>query len=220
MFLSNPVKFLSAALVSSLFFAGCSLWRSGENPTKTFALPAKKEFPYSTREPEVFQAEIVMRTGDIERQINLARDGQRRRIDYDPGTENHRAVISADTEVVLFFKRMAYTERSLSGPATAPGNELTAHLLNIRDYTEFEEVGREGTIIRFRARINDSSASDVLIFFDESIGLPVRQEFYSIDGEQRDLKYSIELRNFRTQVDAAMFQVPPGFRRESQNRER
>jgi hypothetical protein len=62
MFLSNPVKFLSAALVSSLFFAGCGLWRSGENPTKTFRLPAKKEYPYSTREPEVFQAEIVMRT--------------------------------------------------------------------------------------------------------------------------------------------------------------
>jgi len=218
MFLSNPAKILHATFVLSLFFAGCTLWRRDENPTKTFALPSKKKFPFATREPEVFQAEIVIRTGDVERQVRIARDGQKRRIDYDPGTDNHRAVVTSDKEYVLFLKRTAYTEQALSAEL-ASGNELASHLLNLRDYSEFEELGRDGSVIQFRARINESTSSDVLIFFDETIGLPVRQEFYSIDGEKRELKYAVELRNFRTEVDPAAFQVPAGFRRESQNRE-
>ena len=219
MFLSNPAKILNATFILSLFFAGCGLWRRDENPTTTLALPSRNEFPFATREPEIFQAEVVSRAGDSERRIAVARNGNRRRVDYDIGSENHRALLTTDKEYLVFFKRMSYTERPLSGESST-GDEPASHLLNVRDYTDFEELGREGSVVRFRARINESAASDVLIFFDETIGMPVKQEFYSINGEGRELKYSVELRNFKTEVDPAMFQIPPGFRRENQVRER
>ena len=213
MLLSTPAKTVYATCILSLFFAGCGLWRSNENSAVNISLPARRQLPFSTREPDVFQAEIVIRSGDVERRIGIARNGQNRRIDYDRDTPKHRAIVISDKEYLLDFKRKTYTEREFSAEP-AGENELVSHLLNLRDYTEFEEVGREGSVVQFRARINDSTASDVMIFFDESIGLPVKQEFYGIEGEARTLRYSVELRGFSTQVDQAVFQLPKEYRRD------
>ena len=115
MFLSNPVKILNATFILSLFFTGCSLWRRADNSSNNFELPKKSELPFATREPEVFQAVIVTSTGDIERKVSIARNGTERRVDFDPGTDTHRAVLRvSDKEYHLYFKRKAYTERELA----------------------------------------------------------------------------------------------------------
>ena len=210
--LSTPVKICVATLCLSPIFAGCSLWRSNENTTSFTASQPRTELPFSTREPEVFQADVVVRTGDVERTISLARDGTKRRIDYDPDTDQHRALLVTDKEYTIDFrsKRLTASEPS---PAGSAQNELLAHLLHVRNFTEFEEIGREGNAVQFRARINERKASEVIIFFDESIGLPVKQEFYSLESDQRLLRYTVELRNFKKKVDAGVFDVPVGFRR-------
>lgn len=212
MFLSTPVKICVAALCLSSIFAGCSLWRSNENTASLAATQPRIELPFSTREPEIFQTEIVIRTGDVERLITVARDGMKRRVDYDPGTVEHRASLRTDKEYLLYFKSKRYEEQDLSG-GDASGDKLLSHLLRVRDFTDFEETTRVGSIIQFRGRINDSNASEVIVFFDEAIGLPMKQEFYSIEGENRILRFTVELRGFKKEVDPAVFQVPAGFRR-------
>ena len=214
MLLSTPVKIFAAALFLSLIFAGCSLWRSNDNTASVTAIRPRNELPFSTREPDVFQAQIVMRTGDVERRITVAREGQKRRVDYDPGTDEHRAILMTDKEYLIFFKTKRYTARELSAGGSGPDNKLLSHLLNVRDYTDFEEVGRTGSVVEYHARVNGSDASEIKIFVDESIGLPVRQEFFSVSADERALRYSVELRDFRLEVDPEVFQVPEGFRRE------
>lgn len=218
MFLSTPVKVFHAACFLMILFAGCSLWRSNENPTTTFASQPKSEYPFVAREPEVFQTELVIFTGDTERRMLVARNGEMRRIEFDVGTDNHRAVLVTDKEYLLFFKRKIYEERTMTSNAAAVYEPLTAHLLNLRDYAVFDEISRDGSVVEYSARINDSSSSEVLIFFDENIGIPVRQEFYSIEGDQRSLQYSVELRDFRTEADADLFVVPRNFRRQVSNK--
>ena len=213
MLLSTPAKTVYATCILSLFFAGCGPWRSNENSAVNIALPPVRQLPFATREPDVYQAEIVIKSGDIERRIGIARSGNSRRIDYDIDTPKHRVVLISDKEYLLDVKRRTYSEREFSG-AAGEESGLVSHLLNLRDYTEFEEIGRDGSVIQFRAQINESAASDVMIFFDESIGLPVKQEFYAIEGETRTLRYSMELRGFSGQVDQSLFQVPKEFRRE------
>ncbi len=213
MFLSTPAKIFSAICFLSIVFGGCSLWRGNENSAVTFASEPKSEFPFDAHEPEVFQAELVVRTGEIERRTFIARNGQMRRLDFEVGTDNRRAVLITDKEYLLYFKRMAFEEHELSSNAAEQYEPLTAHVLNLRDYASFEEIGRDGSVVRFRARVNSSRNSEVLIFFDESIGLPVRQEFYSIEGDQRTLQYSVELQNFRTSVDDATFAIPKDFKK-------
>ena len=205
--LSTPVKICVATLCISPIFAGCSLWRSNENTTSVTAPKPRIQLPFSTREPEVFQADIALRTGEAERRISLAKDGKKRRIDYDPDTDQHRAILITDREYVIDFKTKRVTSRELSATGGRQ-DQLLAHLLHVRDFTEFDEIGREGTVVQFRARINESNASEVVIFVDESIGLPVKQEFYTLEGDQRLLRYTVELRNFKKEVDPAVFAVP------------
>ena len=213
MFLSNPVKIFHAVCCLSMVFAGCTLWRGNENSSVTFASQPKSEYPFVAREPEVFQAEMIVRTGETERRMFIARSGEKRRIDYDVGTDNQHGVIISDKEYLLFFKRKVFEERSMSSNAAGSFDPLSAQMLGTRDYASFDEVSRSGSIVQFSARINDSSNSEAIIFFDEAIGLPVKQEFYSIEGEEKKLQYSSELRDFSTTVDPATFQVPAGFKK-------
>lgn len=214
MFLSTPAKIFYAICVSSIVFAGCSLWRSSEDSTAGFTAEPKSEYPFAAREPEVFQAELVVRTGEVERRTFIARNGGMRRTDIDVGTDNHRAVLITDKEYLLYFKRMIFEERALSSNAAAVYEPLTAHMLNTRDYSSFREVKRDGSVVEFSARVNGSENSEVLIFFDENIGMTVKQEYYSIEGDKRTLQYAVELRDFRTAVDPEIFKVPQNFRRQ------
>jgi outer membrane lipoprotein-sorting protein len=213
MFLSNPAKIFHALCCLSMLFAGCTLWRGNENSAVTFASQPKSEYPFAAREPEVFHAELVVQTGETERRMFIARSGEKRRIDYDVGTESQHGVIIADKEYLLFFKRKVFEERSMSSNAADSYDPLSAQMLGTRDYASFDEVGRSGPVVQFNARINGSSNSETIIFFDEAIGLPVKQEFYSIEGEERKLLYSCQLRNFSTTVDPATFEVPAGFKK-------
>ncbi|MEO6334287.1 MAG: hypothetical protein ABIO91_04820 [Pyrinomonadaceae bacterium] len=194
--------------------AGCGLWRSNENSSLTFASQPKSEYPFLAREPAVFQAELVIRTGEIQRRIFIARSGERRRIDYDLGTDNQHGVILADKEYVMFFKRKVFEEHDMSSSAAALYEPLSAQMLSTRDYASFAEISREGSVVEYRARFNESSNSEALIFFDETIGLPIKQEFYSIGGEERKLQYSVELKDFRAQAEPELFEVPKNLRRQ------
>jgi hypothetical protein len=218
MFLSNPVKIFHASWLLPIILTGCSLWRSDPNPTTTLASSPTNEFPFSIREPEVFQAEIVIRAGDEERHILVARSSNQRRIDYDVGTDHQRAVLVTDKEYRLSFKRKEYTEQPLTSDLSSVDSTLTGHLLTTRDYADFEELGRDGPMIRYRAHVNEGPASEVLIFFDQSVGLPVKQEFYSIEGETRTLQYSFELRGFKNEVDDSVFKIEKEFRKVNSER--
>ena len=213
MFLSTLAKIFPAAWLLSIVFAGCGVWRSNENSAITFASPPKSEYPFPTSEPRIFQADIVIRAGETERRMFIARSGENRRIDYDAGTENHKAVLITDKEYLLYFKRKAYTERTIASDPASLYEPLTGHLLNTRGFADFEEMDRNGSVVEFRARLNEGTASEVVIAYDETVGLPVKQEFYSIEGGQRALRYSVELQNFRADVDAAFFQIPSDLRR-------
>lgn len=218
MFLSNPAKIFCTAVCFSLVFAGCSLWRRAEDPGVATP-PAASELPFTTREPDVFQTEIVVRMGENERRMFIARSGEKRRIDYDVGTDTHRAVLITGGEYLLYFKRRAFVEITPKeqDASDEDGIATMSHLLHARDYTEFEEIGRDGSVVQFRARINESASSEVIVFFDERIGLPIRHEFYSMDGDKRGLQYSVELRGFRGEAEDGLFQIPENFRREGRS---
>ena len=218
MFLSNPVKIFHAVCCLSILFAGCSLWRGNENSAVTFASQPKNEYPFIAREPEVFQAELVVRTGETERRMFIARNGEKRRIDYDVGSDNHHGVVISDKEYLLFYKRKVFEERPLSANVAALYEPLSAQVLTTRDYANFEEINRDRSVVEYSAQINESSNSESIIFFDEAIGLPIRQEFYSMEGDERKLQYSVALEGFRTEADLDLFIVPKNFRRQEINK--
>jgi outer membrane lipoprotein-sorting protein len=218
MFLSNPAKSFLACILLLFLVGGCGFLETGENKPVLIVPETKSRIPFKTKEPETFQCEVVVTTGDATRRTLLARKGERRRIDFDPGEKDQRAVLRSEKEYVLAFDKKIYAEKAApTGPISADAqfSELTSELLTRGERAEFEEIGREGSIVKYVVHLEGGEANEILVYFDEAIGLPVKQEFLTISGAERTLQYSVEIVNFRTDVDESLFAVPAGFRKVS-----
>jgi hypothetical protein len=210
--LSNPAKSIVILFVPVLFFCGCSSDTGDANRRVSLVADAKPAVPFSTTEPERFQTEVVIKTGDTEEKYRIVRDGARRRIDYGFGQPDERTTLVTDREYLVDYRRRIVAVRTESGAAAAADDELVLHLLNHRDQTEFVDLGTENGLKKFNAKMNDSASSELMIYVDPATNLPMKQEFYSMDGDSRELMYSFELQNVTLEPDMAVLELPSGFR--------
>ena len=209
MFLSNSTgSFLAIALIL-MSTGSCGVLRTSENASvPTPELPTNR-FPFSTKEPENFQCEIVETAGDVVRRKRIAKKGTWRRIDFDFGERGQRAVLQIDKEYILDVGRSVYAERPASSGSSDQYSEITHELLNLGQSSEFEETGREGSIVRYTVRPADSSASEIIVEYDESIGIPVKQQLFSIQDSERILRSSFEITGCKNEPDPEIFSLPP-----------
>jgi hypothetical protein len=215
MFLSNPAKSFLASIFILFSTAGCGLLKTGENAPFTTVEEPKSRFPFKTKEPENFQCDIVETTGEAVRRKRLAKKGTSRRIDFDPGEKTHRALLQTDRSYVIDVGRGIYAENAPA--AGGQFSELTHELLSTSPHAEFEEIAREGTLVSYTVRPAGSSTSEIVVHYDESIGMPVKQEFFSVTGEGRSLEFTVESVNFRPDPEADLFSLPANFRRVPMN---
>jgi hypothetical protein len=216
MFLSNPAKSFLASILLLFLVAGCGFLQTNENKTVPLVPEPKSRFPFATKEPENFQCEMVVTAGNLTRRTLMARKGSSRRVDFDPGEKNQRAVLHTDKEYLLAFDKKIYAEKTVpTGPISADAqfSELTSELLNRGEHAEFEEIGREGTVVKYNVRLEGGGMNEIIVYFDEAIGLPVKQEFFTVNGTEKLLQYSVEIVNFQTDVDENVFAIPAGFRK-------
>lgn len=222
---SNPAKLFYLVLFFSICFSACGFWRRAEensnaSPTPFAAQEIPSEIPFSTREPEVFQGEIIV-SGFIndeksERKTFIARSGNRRLTVYAAGEKTQVSFLRIDDDRAFSIsqEKKIYTESAFNRASTAPGSEnfndfLTVAQLNAKASAAFEKLGAENGLSKFRVRLNNSETSEILIYVDENLKIPVRQEFYSRSGERKTLLYTVELKNFQPQTDEKLFELPP-----------
>ncbi|MGD9588385.1 MAG: hypothetical protein AB7Q37_05125 [Pyrinomonadaceae bacterium] len=214
MFLSNPAisRVLFAAMLAS--FTGCGWLNPAVNSPPQSAEETAGKLPFKTREPENFQCDIVETGAGVTRRKRLAMRGSWSRLDLDLGTPGHRAVLVTDKEYLIDFGRRTYAEvpNATSGEA-GRFSDLTRELLLANPRTNFEEIGREGTIIRYRAASDNSEQSEVIIHYDTALELPAKQEFFTVRNGERTLSFTIEIANFSLEPDPGLFELPAGFRR-------
>ena len=217
MFLSNPAKSFLAYILLLFATAGCGFLQTNENKPVPLVPETKSQLPFATKEPENFQCEMVVTAGETTRRALLARKGMRRRVDFDVGEKKQRGILQTDKEYVIAFDAKIYAENAVKygSGGDEQFSELTSELLN-RDYhAEFEEIGREKSVVKYKVRFDGGEANEIIVYFDETIGMPVKQEFFAVDGTEKTLQYSVELVNFRTDVDESLFTIPAGFRKVS-----
>ena len=211
MLLSNPAKFLFLALVIFTFTA-CGSDQGTAVGGESMIPETTAEFPFPSKEPEDFQAELVITAGGSTQTTRIARKGDLRRTDYRFGTPEQYSVMHSDRGYLISEPERIYAFETPDNAETAPPD---VSLFEARSYTEFEEIGKDGAIKTFRAKPENSGSTEILIYVDENIGMPVKQEFYSIRGNDRVLQYTSEIRNFQTGSDESLFAVPENFRRVS-----
>lgn len=215
MFLSNSTSSFLAFIFIFSSAAGCGLVNTVENTSAPTTELPRNRFPFSTKEPENFQCEIVETAGNVVRRKRVAKKGAWRRIDFDFGESGQRAMLQADKEYIIHVNRGVYAERTPAAGTADQFAEITHELLNIEQFSDFEETGREGSIVRYRVRPADGSLSEIIVDYDESIGMPVKQQFYSIDGSERTLRFSIEMSGFKSDPDPEIFLLPASWKKVS-----
>lgn len=223
MFSSNLTKFFAAFALIFTLFSGCRLWQntgnSNSSSTPQVSDDLKSEIPFSTKEPEQFQAEIVVTTGETESRRFIARDGARRRYDFNFGAANQLTSLQADKNYLMLPAAKIYTENTetQTGETDDWMNFLTTEWLSAKRDASFEKLESVENLTKYRVRLNESDASEIFIYVDQISGLPIKQEFFAIGGDgQKNLAYSFELKNLKLETDENLFNVPADFKKVGQ----
>lgn len=175
----------------------------------------QSSIPFSTKEPEVFQAEIVTINDGEEERLFIARSGGNV---FTKQNELGTLHLAVGKTLSIDFRKKIYTEVALrNGPSAIPAEEtlndfLTTEWLNQKSDVLYESLGTEGGLMKYKVSF---AAAESVVFVDENYKIPVRQEFYSIDGGTKSLVYSIELQNIKLIADEQLFVVPTDFRKVS-----
>lgn len=221
---SNSAKVFFISFLAFTLFSSCGWWQKAENktlsPTPFVAQEIKSGIPFTTAEPENFQAEFVLTTGETEDKTFAARSGDNRRYDFGSGQKSSVSVVqTADNKSYLIFRdKKIYAENftgELVQDAENPFDFLTAELLGQKADAKFEALGAEGGALKYRASLGENQLAESIIWVDENNGLPVKQEFYSTNSEQRTLNFTFEMKNFKPQAEAGLFEIPKDFRKVS-----
>lgn len=223
MFSSNLNKiFFCVVLLGS---QSCGYWRGQTNatpaPTPFVAEELKSGVPFSTKEPDVYQTEIVVTdaSGSAEKTF-AAKNGAKRLLILDFQGKTETALLQTDERQNLLIARgqKIYAENNYETPIvnSEPLSDfLIIELINRTIDAKFETLGAENDLMKYRTSLDDAANSEMIIYVDETIGLPVKQEFYSVNGAEKTLSLTIELKDFSRQTDAALFEVPKDCRKVS-----
>lgn len=213
-------RFRIVFLCASLCAASCGFWRGDSNANANenayVAEELKSSVPFSTKEPPVFQTEIVVTANETENRFFTARREENRLTIFDYQT--NRAVADLQTGSRRFV--FAPTQKicaELDGQTseTTADDYLTGEWINRKTDAQFEPLEAENNRARYRVKLNDAARSEIVVSVDEQINLPVRQEFFTVKDGARTPTLVVELRNFSQSVEAANFELPKDCRRVS-----
>lgn len=222
MFSSNLTKFSVTLALIFLLFPACG-WRQSSNNSNLTATPRvsdelKSEIPFLTKEPERFQAEIVVTAGETERKTFIARNGANRRYDFNFGAKNQLTNLQTDKNYLILSASNIYMENGAGAENVSTDdwtNFLTTEWLSQNTEANFEKLETAENLTKYRVRLGGDEASEIFLYIDEKLGLPVKQEFYARAGEQKILTYMFELKNLKLETDANLFTVPTNFKKVS-----
>ena len=220
MFLSNPRQSFLLLAVCVTFLQACGGSQTSENKDISLTGDTKSEFPFSTKEPEVYQGDFVVSSGKYEDHTFVARKGDKWRYDVDHNGAPELSQIKTDKFYTVNHKKKIYTQNPEGSNDPYLYVNLGYSFIWGKEYREFEEIGRDGGIIKYKVRETKFSKDDILISIDAASGMVVRQEFRSMIGETEagsQIAYIYEIRNLKLDVDDSVFAIPEGYRKVSQD---
>jgi outer membrane lipoprotein-sorting protein len=216
MFSSKPLKLV--LIFTLISCSSCRFWQNSSNSNTSSnqinASETKNEVFYPTKEPENYQLEVVVKSDDEEQRTLVAKSGMRF---FSISDDIAALKIDAAKSYVINFDKKIFAENLTTAGTSDDSVEtlqsfLTTELLNGKTDAAFENLGDANGLTKYRASFGESES---LIYVDENFKLPMRQEFYSVNGEERTLMYSSEIQNFKLQADESFFAVPKDFRKVS-----
>lgn len=212
-------------IIFALFCSSCGFWRSSENVNSNaieISDEAKSNIPFESKEPEIFQTEIVitnfLNNEKTEKKYFLARSGNKTLTVFNRGAKAENSILNDGTKTFFInSETKTFRENQSISNSVSSSDEtlefLTTEWLSKKTGASFEKLETQNNLTNYRVRLSDSSASEIILAYDETLKMPVKQEFYSILGEQKNLTMTIELKNFQTAADEKLFVLPQDYKR-------
>ena len=208
--------------------SSCSWWKKltgspTPSPTPFIAQELPTNIPFQTKEPENYEAEFVISTfsGD-ERSVKktfTAKSGTKYFTTFNQSEKSAFSTLRNETRNVYLIsdEKKVFTEEQQSANFQTENEEsvksfLMTEWLNGKTNVAFEELKTENNLTTFRANLDSAQNTEILLYVDENLKMPVKQEFYSLSGE-RKLLFSAEIVNFKTQADEKYFQLPADYKK-------
>lgn len=201
--------------------------------------------PFSTKEPERYQALMVI-NGSINepsaqtagvsdfnnQQMFIARDGERRRVDYAvrDGVKLTSLQLPDGLFLVLpadkIYAKLATGEESAApnlsiGEAEDFSPDRLLHETNAG--ARYEKLGAEDlngrATMKYRvttvAQTSEAqeTAVETIVWVDETLGMPIKSETTSTREGARVGNFSMELRDIKQEVDAHVFDLPQDYKK-------
>jgi hypothetical protein len=215
----KPKYFLKASAVFCLFVsaASCGPWRSPEGGSEEPPPnpEAASNIPFLTKEPEVFQANVLVQsysTGgeSVSRKYFIARNGTGLLVRFAEGAEDERTLLRLENgeSFIIYSKSKTYKPILSSPAADSIVREVTAGWLAATPGTRFEKISTEGSISKYAVEIEGAEASETFIYYDENLGYPVKQEMFTSTGGKVKLAFRYSVSGFKLEADKGLFKVP------------
>ncbi len=200
-------------MVCLIFAQACASARSDESKPVTTGVEVKSEFPFSTREPEIYQADFYV-GGDDTYHRHIARKGGKWRLDFFRNGQLSVTHLIADKVYSIDHVKRLYAVRENSSALETGFGDTTFSFFKWKEHLEFEKIGVEENLSKYRVR-EGSSKDDIFIYVDETSGMIVRQEFKvrAWDGSESATNFVYEIKNLRIEVEDMVFEVPDGYRK-------
>lgn len=220
MFLSNLHRYFLPLILIVLISQACSSTPSNKISNANVG-ELKNEFPFNTKEPESYQCDLVVIVGTAEEHFRKARKGGMSRIDFFRDGEISTTQLITDKIYTIDRSKKIYIEEPIAAGSSyaAPVFDSTNGFFAGKEFTAFEEIGRDGNITKYRVKNTDPAKGDTIVSVDTSSGLMVRQEFLAAreGGGGQGPNVIFEIRDLRLEVDESVFQVPSGYRKVSKD---
>jgi hypothetical protein len=208
-----------------MFCSSCSFWQSknDKNKMQDSDSEIQTNIPFSTKEPEIFQAEIITATilngKRNEQKYFLAKKGEKHLTAMNVGSSNETAILNLSENKSFVINHSAKTYRKSepsSNSIESSSNQwkqfLVTKWLNEGAKSKFEKIGTENNLTKHLVKLDNSTNSEVTIFVDEKVPFPVKQEFYSITNGKKVLTMSVEVKNYKIVVDDKLFELPKDYK--------
>jgi hypothetical protein len=196
--------------------------------------------PFTTKEPERYQATIVTKgsLGESAKtqgmadsrasEMLVARDGEKRRLDVEllPGLKvtylqqaGQTYMLAPGQKIYAEFKPGEMPGSSGQMKSSSPDFSPDKLLNQSAGGARYEKLGAEdvGGRATMKYRVTTTgeakeTTTETLIWVDEALGMPIKSETTNAGGS----KYSTELRDIKQDVDASLFELPPDYRKVDQ----
>jgi len=208
MILSNPRIFFPLFVIIAINCQACS----SANQTQSGAIPSIAEipgdFPFSTKEPEIYQGDFVVSDGQNEDTWFVARNGEKRRLDYHDHGQLVRSEIVSDRLYLIDHLARTFTPKDTNRELSSAFSGIGRDFFRGYEHREFDEIENLDGLVKYRIR-SDAPGNETVLTFDTAKGMITRQEFRSADG---GTSFIYEVKNLRLAVDDSVFQIPNGYK--------